>query len=281
MYHGSCLCENILWEVDPVPVPVYHCHCSMCRKMHGAAFGTYAYTPSENFRWSGELDTIRNYQSSPMLVRSFCSTCGSVVPNQDGDKPYYFIPIGSQDDGPKVDSHIFTASKASWMTINDKLPKYDEFPPDMDSPTVSSSVEKFIESTELQGSCLCKRIRFKIIQPFMKIYNCHCQRCRRARSAAFTTNGFTVDKEVVFIEGEEHLKSYKLPSAKTFTQVFCDYCGSSMPRVSPDRKIAVIPLGALDHDLDQQPDCNIWFDSSANWYTPVNDLITYPKEPPE
>ena len=280
MYHGSCLCEKISWEVDPITAPVYHCHCSMCRKMHGAAFGTYAYTPAEHFQWSGNTNTIKNYRSSPVLVRSFCSTCGSVVPNRDEDKPFYFIPIGSQDEGPKVDSHIFTGSKASWLTVNDQLPKHDGFPPEMNSPTFPSPAEMSIDSSSLQGSCLCQRIRFKVMQPFLKIYNCHCRRCRRARSAAFTTNGFTADNKITFTQGEEHLKSYKLPSARYFTQVFCEYCGSSMPRISPDRKIAVTPLGALDDDPDQVPDCNIWFDSRASWYNPVNDLATYPEEPP-
>jgi len=248
--------------------------------MHGAAFGTYAYTPSEHFRWTGKLDTLTNYRSSPMLVRSFCSKCGSVVPNQDENGSHYYIPIGSQDDGPEVDCHIFTASRAPWLNITDKLPKHDEFPPDVDSPIASDRVEESIESVGLQGSCLCRRVRFEVTAPFRKIYNCHCRRCRRARSAPFTTNGFTAHSEVVFTCGEKHLKSYRLPEAKYFTQVFCEICGSGMPRISLERKIAVTPLGALDTDPEQHPDCNIWFDSIANWYAPVNDLTAYPKEPP-
>ena len=280
MYSGSCLCKNISWEADPVEVPVYHCHCSMCRKMHGAAFGTYAYTPSEHFRWSGKLDTLRDYRSSPMLVRSFCSKCGSVVPNQDENESCYYIPIGSQDDGPEVDCHIFTGSRAPWLNITDKLQKHDEFPPDIDSPVVSGRAEELIEPGELRGSCLCTRIEFRVTAPFRKIYNCHCRRCRQARSAAFTTNGFTAHDEVVFTRGEGHLESYKLPEAKYFTQVFCKTCGSGMPRISPERKIAVTPLGALDSNPGQHPDCNIWMGSAADWYSPVNDLISYPKEPP-
>jgi len=280
MYSGSCLCENISWEVDPVGVPVYHCHCSMCRKMHGAAFGTYAYTPSEHFRWTGRLDTLGNYRSSPMLMRSFCRQCGSVVPNQDEDQSHYFIPIGSQDNAPEVDCHIFTGSKAPWLDITDKLPKHDEFPPGMNEQPVAVPPEESVESGQLQGSCLCRRVRFKVTAPFTRIYNCHCQRCRRARSAAFTTNGFTADSEVIFTQGEEHLKSYKLPEARYFTQVFCQYCGSSMPRISPERNVAVIPLGTLDDDPGQTPDCSIWVDSIASWYKPVNDLTAYPEEPP-
>ncbi len=28
-----------------------HCHCSMCRKFHGAAFSTYGEAKIENFKW--------------------------------------------------------------------------------------------------------------------------------------------------------------------------------------------------------------------------------------
>ncbi len=44
------------------------------------------------------------------------------------------------------------------------------------------------------------------------------------------------------------MKSYKLPEAKYFTQVFCEVCGSKLPRIDPDRKLAIVPFGALDDD---------------------------------
>lgn len=281
MHNGACLCQNIAWEADPISVPVYHCHCSMCRKMHGAAFATYALTPADHFRWTSSLDTLRNYRSSPMLVRSFCSSCGSVVPNPDEDGNRYFIPIGSQDEGPKVDCHIFFASKASWLEISDNLPKHREFPPGMEQQTFSPTIEKSDKQGGLRGSCLCGRIGFEISAPFKKIYNCHCRRCRRARSAAFTTNGFTPDHALVFNHGRQHLKSYKLPEAKYFTQVFCEICGSSMPRINTARSVAVTPLGTLDDGPVQRPECNIWFASSAHWFAPVNQLPSYPEEPPQ
>lgn len=280
MYSGACLCENISWETGLEAVPVYHCHCSMCRKMHGAAFGTYALVPSKYFRWTSKLDTLAYYRSSPILVRSFCNACGSVVPNPDKHEDCYFIPIGSQEDGPEADCHIFVGSKAPWLEITDGLPKHQELPPNVVQPVFANPAKEPVASGELQGSCLCARIKFKVTAPFKKIYNCHCRRCRRARSAAFATNGFVSHNEMAFVQGKEHLRSYKLPEAKYFTQTFCHICGSGMPRISPEREIAVIPLGTLDDDPGQSPDCGIWLDSTADWYRPVNDLPAYPMEPP-
>ena len=81
------------------------------------------------------------------------------------------------------------------------------------------------------------------------VHNCHCSRCRRARAAAHTRpTGWRRWTRSDFVRGEGHLKSYKLPDARFFTQVFCDVCGSKMPRIDPDRGIAIVPLGALDDD---------------------------------
>ena len=38
MIKGSCLCGTVQWRLDPPFGEMSHCHCSMCRKAHGAAF---------------------------------------------------------------------------------------------------------------------------------------------------------------------------------------------------------------------------------------------------
>lgn len=56
---GSCLCGAVRYQVDGPPKRVAHCHCTLCQKHHGAAFGSYAaYLPrlgkalSSRVRWS-------------------------------------------------------------------------------------------------------------------------------------------------------------------------------------------------------------------------------------
>ena len=39
-YKGSCLCGKVQFSVTHFSNNVANCHCSMCRKFHGAAFGT-------------------------------------------------------------------------------------------------------------------------------------------------------------------------------------------------------------------------------------------------
>ena len=41
MVKGSCLCGTVTWEMQPPFERMSHCHCSMCRKTHGAPFATF------------------------------------------------------------------------------------------------------------------------------------------------------------------------------------------------------------------------------------------------
>jgi hypothetical protein len=42
MLVGSCLCGTVRYELRATIESLCHCHCIMCQKAHGAAFGTYA-----------------------------------------------------------------------------------------------------------------------------------------------------------------------------------------------------------------------------------------------
>ena len=132
----------------------------------------------------------------------------------------------------------------------------------------------------VRGSCLCGQVEFHVTEPFKAVHNCYCSRCRRARAAAHATNGFTSMEGVRFIRGEERLKSYKLPEAKYFTQVFCEVCGSKLPRIDPDRKLAIIPFGALDDDPGIKAIDHIFVAYKSEWHDITDDLPVFLEGPP-
>ena len=109
--------------------------------------------------------------------------------------------------------------------------------------------------------------------PITASYNCHCSRCQKARSAAHATNGFTERSGVRFVRGEDNLTTFKLPDAQFFTQVFCQTCGSPMPRLDTARDVAVIPYGALDTVPDRYGDAHIYVGSKASWHTISDDIV--------
>jgi len=280
MSNGQCLCGSVTWEINGKPDSTYHCHCAMCRKAHGAAFGTYYFVAAKSFEWTSELDSVVNHRSSPGLARAFCGNCGSVVPNTGDDGKYVYVPAGCHDEGVNADCHIFVGSKAPWYDITDDLPQHDVFPPGEDYPVYEGKTPAAAPKGVVLGSCLCGAVEFHVTEPFKVVHNCHCSRCRRARAAAHTTNGFVPMDGVSFIKGEDHVKTYKLPEARFFTHAFCNTCGSGLPRIDPERKIAVIPLGALDDDPGSRAVDNIFVASKADWYDITDDLPAFDEGPP-
>lgn len=273
MIRGSCLCGSVRWGIDGPARHMSHCHCSMCRKAHGAPFATYLSANLDDYRLVAGAEVIRQHESSPGVTRAFCATCGSVVPMiVDGRRAV--IPAGCLDDDPGIrpTAHIFVASKASWHPIADNLPRHDAYPADSGMAEIDRPARSSETQGRLHGSCLCGGIAYEVSEPFKVVYNCHCSRCRKARAAAHNTNGFTSIDGVRFLNGEELLVHYKVPKAKFFIQTFCRVCGSGMPSLRKDRSIAVIPLGSLDDDPGRGADGHIFAGSKAPWYEITDDL---------
>ena len=127
MIQGSCLCGSVRYEVRGPLDPATHSHCSMCRKAHGAAFGSYARVQRSEFVLLSGADDIASYQSSPEVTRTFCRRCGSTLQFIRATRPNTFsLALGTLDDDPGVrpSMHIHIESKVPWLDINDGIPQH-------------------------------------------------------------------------------------------------------------------------------------------------------------
>ena len=132
MVRGSCLCGAVRFDVTAPFEEMHHCHCSRCRKAHGAAFSTFGRVPATALRLTSGADAIRRYRSSPPVERTFCGTCGSNLTFGFDPLPdAIWVAVGTLDDDPvlRPQGHIFAASVAPWHAITDDLPTFDEYPP--------------------------------------------------------------------------------------------------------------------------------------------------------
>ncbi len=124
---GSCLCGRVRYEVTGGIRSVTHCHCSMCRKAHGAAFATYGAVKREQFRWLQGEDHLASYVSSEGITRRFCSACGANLLWLSANRfPEWFsLALGTLDTEfrPERQKHIHVASKAAWHDITDDWPQ--------------------------------------------------------------------------------------------------------------------------------------------------------------
>ena len=127
---GSCLCGSIAYEVTHIENATAHCHCTMCRKFHGAAFATFGEAKRSNFRWLAGEELLKNYTASNGAVRKFCAQCGSslIFESAGCARDVIEFSLGTLDSvsHAKPDAHIFTDYKADWVEIADNLPRYKE-----------------------------------------------------------------------------------------------------------------------------------------------------------
>jgi len=129
-FRGGCLCGAVRFEIDEFLPQAAHCHCSMCRKFHGAAFATIASVLASKFRWLGGEDAIQSYTAENGTKRTFCTHCGSSLTffSPRASAQQVEIALGTLDGDVPVEpsAHIFVGSAANWITLSDDLPQYEQ-----------------------------------------------------------------------------------------------------------------------------------------------------------
>jgi hypothetical protein len=138
---GACLCGGITFEITGPLLSPLNCHCSQCRKQHGAAFRSRVRIAASDLRWLQGEHLVKYYESPRGYQRGFCRECGSPVINRAGPNwkppagfpvsaPQYGIALAILDNSPARPAlHCFVDSKASWFDITDDLPQYSGYPP--------------------------------------------------------------------------------------------------------------------------------------------------------
>ncbi|KAJ3565161.1 hypothetical protein NP233_g7816 [Leucocoprinus birnbaumii] len=77
---GSCLCGQVIIELDLVPEHQYTCYCVDCKKTSGSAFATNFLAPKSKINITGPVKSYSSPAATGNIVtRYFCSNCGSSV----------------------------------------------------------------------------------------------------------------------------------------------------------------------------------------------------------
>jgi hypothetical protein len=279
MLTGACLCGALHYDVEGVPQSLMHCHCSRCRKHHGAPFATHVLAPAAGFRWQGEEPALIEHRSSATRVRRACAVCGSVAPTLLGDR--VLLPAGNLL-GELTDVaglHMFVGSKTPSHVIGDSLPQHRDAPPGWPLPERVDAAPVQLEGA-IHGSCACGDVSFAVSGAPARWFQCHCSRCRRGRSAAHGSNTFYPSSQFQWRAGRELVRSYKPLDAERFTVSFCVRCGGGAPVERDNVPFVLIPVGLLDGAPPGRPTAHIYVASKAPWY-PFNDgLLQYAESPP-
>ena len=130
MIRGSCLCGGVRFEFSRSVTPVGMCHCSLCRKVSGAASNATLLVPRDEFRWLAGEELLNLYTRPTGWRTTFCRICGSPLPQLHPSGGAWWVPAGALDDDPgvRIGGHIFVGSKAPWDEIAGSAPHFDERP---------------------------------------------------------------------------------------------------------------------------------------------------------
>lgn len=117
----------------------------------------------------------------------------------------------------------------------------------------------------LSGGCLCGGVRYEISGEPVRFYHCHCLRCRKATGTGHASNLLVKPGEIKWTQGEDLIRSFKVPEAQRFRNNFCVECGGRVPRFVAETNFIVIPAGSLDSDPTLAPQARIFWASRASW----------------
>jgi catechol 2,3-dioxygenase-like lactoylglutathione lyase family enzyme len=123
---GGCLCGAVRFRIELPTSFCAHCHCSICRRNHGAAFVTWFGIDRDRLEITAGADALRRHRSSPHGERSFCGRCGSSLFCSSEHHPDQIDGVLANLDGP-IDrapaAHLYFDSRAAWTDVRDDLPR--------------------------------------------------------------------------------------------------------------------------------------------------------------
>lgn len=125
---AHCLCGAIGCSLAWPSLWVAHCHCTQCRRAHGAAFVTWIGMAEDRVRIDDPESQLRWFASSPGAERGFCARCGGSLFFRSTRWPgelhiAYGNLDGEADRAPMA--HVFWDTHVDWASIdpNDDLPR--------------------------------------------------------------------------------------------------------------------------------------------------------------
>ncbi|MFQ6024638.1 MAG: GFA family protein [Acidiferrobacterales bacterium] len=135
MTNGGCFCGAVRFEVTGAPFWKVICHCKSCRHTAGAL--AMAWTGFNKPQFTLLRGEPAIYESSPGVLRGFCSRCGTTLTYERQPKtgvavlnarPGELYVATITFDDPTVyppDEHIWYGDRVPWFHVAEDLPCHE------------------------------------------------------------------------------------------------------------------------------------------------------------
>ncbi len=243
MIKGQCFCGAVSFEVDaPLRAPSL-CHCSQCRRLHGAP-GAYTSAPTAAYRISGE-ESLNWHRFTPRSEQGFCKVCGSKLFWREVGGQELDVTMGSLvgPTGLQLDRHIWTRSQGDYYEIgHDGVARYAESSRGAQPIGEEKPPQAGAKKSDHSGRCQCGAVSFRVSGNMRDVVNCHCGQCRRIHGHA---PGYSAARQSeLSIEGEASIRWYR--TSDQAQRGFCSHCGSSLFWKPDGRDTISVAAGALN-----------------------------------
>ncbi len=129
----------------------------------------------------------------------------------------------------------------------------------------------------LRGSCLCGRVRFEVLAPYPKLYQCHCSLCRKQGGSVSNTGLIVATDKFRWLAGEVDVAKWQRSTG--FRSHFCGRCGSTAPNPLRDTGYIWVPAGALDDAGTLEIAAQLFLASKLEWDQPRSDGLQHDTAP--
>lgn len=111
---GGCQCGAVRYALYAEPTNASICHCRMCQRATGGAFGAFTGIDESDFQWTQGRPAT--YKSSAVAERDFCGNCGTPLTYRFLAGSRINIAIGTFDEAARIPigRQIGIESKLSW-----------------------------------------------------------------------------------------------------------------------------------------------------------------------
>jgi hypothetical protein len=124
---GACLCGKVKFQIEMPVKWCAHCHCTRCRKSHGAGFVTWFGVNNKHFKFLKGEKILRWFSSSKKSEYGFCSLCGSSMLFRSTkwiDEIHITLANVNTDIEIKPKAHVYFDTHVDWLNFEDGLKRH-------------------------------------------------------------------------------------------------------------------------------------------------------------
>ena len=134
---------------------------------------------------------------------------------------------------------------------------------------------------DIEGGCVCGKVRFKITGDTMGTGVCHCRACQYSTGGGANYVVLAPKAAFAVTKGEPKVHKSTAESGTEMGRAFCADCGTPLYTVSgPMVPFYPVKVGALDDPSTFQPQLHLYMVDAQPWHLTHEGLPQFPKMPP-